>query len=117
VKLFNLSILLGLILLYFVNAALKVDLFSWEMVIHSGIRFLVGFIVLGIGYFYGHKLNLKIAVYVILALLIADDVMDYARDVTRLSAELLLHNLYMLLWGALSGFLFMRSYKGRIDNQ
>jgi hypothetical protein len=117
VKLGSLSIIVGLILLYFVNAALKIELFNWEMLIHSGIRFFVGFIVLGIGYFHGHKLNLKIAVYVILVLLIADDIMDYVRDVTQLSAELLLYNLDMLLWGSLTGYLFMRSYKGKVDTQ
>lgn len=111
-----LSLFVGLILLYFVNAALKISVFSWEMLIHSAIRFMVGFIVLGIGYFFGHKLNLKIAIGIVLMLLIVDDIMDYARDVTRLSAELLLHNLYMLLWGSLTGYLFMRSYKGKITD-
>jgi len=111
-----LSLFAGLILLYFVNAALKISVFSWEMLIHSAIRFMVGFIVLGIGYFYGHKLNLKIAIGIVLILLIVDDIMDYARDVTRLSAELLLYNLYMLLWGSLTGYLFMRSYKGKVTD-
>ena len=114
-KLVNFSIFGGIVLLYFVNAALKFDLFNWEMLIHSSIRFFVGFIVLGIGYFYEHKLNLKIAVYLILVLLIADDIVDYTRDVTRLSAELLLFNCYMLLWGALTGYAFMRKFKGKRD--
>lgn len=115
VKLVNISLIAGLILLYFVNAALKVNIFNWEMLIHSGIRFFLGFLVLGVGYFYEHKLNLKIAIILVLGLLVVDDIMDYMRDVTRFSVEQLLHNLYMLLWGVLTGYAFMRDLKGKMD--
>jgi hypothetical protein len=116
-KLVGIAICVGLVLLYFVNAALKIDIFTWEMLFHSGIRFFTGFIILGIGCFYEHKLKLKIAVYLILALVLADDVMDYFRHVDSFSAEFMLHNIYMLLWGALMGYLSMRYIKGKADNQ
>ena len=44
-KLVNIAIITGFILLYFVNAALKIDIFNSEMLIHSGIRFLTGFLI------------------------------------------------------------------------
>jgi hypothetical protein len=47
-KLVNIAVIVGLILLYFVNAAFKINIFNWEMLIHSGIRFFTGFIILGI---------------------------------------------------------------------
>lgn len=116
-KLVNIAIIIGFILLYFVNAALKIDIFNSEMLIHSGIRFLTGFLILGIGYFYQHKLQLKIAIYLVLALMLADDVLDYFRHVDSFSAEFMVHNIYMLLWGCVVGYLTMRYFKGKTDNQ
>jgi hypothetical protein len=107
----NMAIFVGLILLYFVNAALRVDIFNWEMLIHSGIRFFTGFLILGIGFFYEHKIGFKIAIYLILALVVTDDVLDYIRGVTRLSAELILHGIFMLLWGSLVGYFTIRYFK------
>jgi hypothetical protein len=116
-KLVSIAISLGFILLYFVNAALKIDIFNWEMLIHSGIRFFTGFIILGIGCFYEHKIRLKISVYLVLALVFADDIMDYYRKVDSFSAEFMLHGLYMLLWGSLVGYLSIKYIKVKIDNQ
>ena len=116
-KLVNIAIIVGLILFYFVNAALKIDIFNWEMLIHSGIRFFTGFIILGIGYFYEHKIKLKISVYLVLALVLADDVLDYYRDVSRFSVELILYGVYMLAWGSLVGYLFIKHIKSTIDNR
>jgi hypothetical protein len=113
----SIAIFVGLLLLYFVNAALKVNIFEWEMLIHSGIRFFTGFVILGISCFYEHKINLKIAVYLVLALVLADDVMDYYRNVTRFSVELILHGVYMLLWGSVVGYFSIRYVKGKINNQ
>jgi hypothetical protein len=115
-KLVYTAIIVGLVLLYFVNAAVKIDIFNWEMLIHSSIRFFTGFIILGIGYFYEHRLPLKISVYMILALLLADDILDHYRNVKTFSAEFMLHNIYMLLWGSLVGYLTIRHIKGKISN-
>lgn len=87
------------------------------MLVHSGIRFFTGFIILGVGYFYEHKIKLKISVYLVLALILADDLMDYYRHVNSFSAEFMVHGFYMLLWGALMGYLSMRYIKGKADNQ
>jgi hypothetical protein len=87
------------------------------MLIHSGIRFFTGFIILGIGYFYEHKIKLKVSLYLVLAIVLADDVLDYYRDVTQFSDKLMLHNIYMLLWGSLVGYLTMKYIKDKINNQ
>jgi hypothetical protein len=113
----GIAVFVGLILLYFVNAAVKIDIFNWEMLIHSGIRFFTGFIILGIGYFYEHKIKLKISLFLVLAIVLADDVSDYYRDVTKISDKLVLHNIYMLLWGSLVGYLTIKYIKDRIDNE
>lgn len=116
-KLINIALIVGLILLYFVNAALKINIFDLEMFIHASIRFFTGFIVLGIGYFYEHKIQLKISVYLVLALVLADDALDYYRNVTKFSFQLILFGLYMLTWGSLVGYLTIRHVKRHIDIQ
>jgi hypothetical protein len=115
--LLNIAIFVGLILLYFVNAAFKIDIFNWEMFIHAGIRFFTGFIVIGIGFFYEQKIGFKIAVYLVLALVLADDILDYYRGVTQFSPELMLHGVYMLCWGCLVGYLAIRYLKAKANCQ
>lgn len=109
----SIAVVMGFILLYFVVEALKIDLFNLEMLIHSSIRFFTGFIILGIGYFYEHKIQLKISIYLVLGLFLADDLLDYYRDTTRFSVELILYGIYMMLWGSLVGYLFIRLIKSK----
>jgi hypothetical protein len=116
-KLVSIAIIVGLILLYFVNAAVKIDIFNREMLIHSGIRFFTGFIILGISCFYEHKFKFKISIMLVLLLVLADDVMDYVRHVSTFTAEFMLHNIFMLAWGSVVGYLFMRHIKAGSDNQ
>lgn len=110
-KLVYIALIAGLVGLYFVNAALKIDIFNWENFIHSGIRFFSGFIILGMGYFYSHKPKLKIALSIVFALILTDDILDYLRHVKSFTPEFILHGFYMLAWGSCMGFLTMRSIK------
>ena len=114
-KLMSLVMIVGLILLYFVDAAFKLPLLNAEMLIHSAIRFFTGFILIGIGVFYAHKIRFKSAVYLILALLLADDIMDYVRKVNNFNFEVMLHGVYMLLWGSLTGYVVMKQLKDKAD--
>ena len=116
-KLVSLAMVAGLILLYFMDAAFKLQIMNWEMLIHSAIRFFTGFILIGIGVFYAHKIKLKSAVYLVLALVLADDIIDYFRKVNSFNFEIMLHSIYMLLWGSLMGYLFMRRAKHKADKQ
>lgn len=116
-KLVSLVMIAGLILLYFVDAALKIQIMNWEMLTHSAIRFFTGFILIGIGVFYAHKLRITSAVYLILALVLVDDIMDYIRKVNSFSFEVMLHSMYMLSWGSLMGYAFMKHWKDKADKQ
>lgn len=109
-------VLAGLILLYFVDAALKLNIFESELFVHSAIRFITGFLVLGIGVFYAHIIRFKISIYLVLALVLADDIWDYYRHVDSFNPEMLLHSIYMLLWGAVTGYVVIRQFKANITD-
>jgi hypothetical protein len=101
----------GLMVLYFMDIAFRIEMMHWEMLIHSTIRFFIGFILLGIGVFYAHTLRFKSAVILVLALVLADDFIDYTRNVDSFSFEVMIHSVFMLLWGSLVGYLFMRNWR------
>ena len=116
-KLIGIVMIAGLILLYFVDAAFKIQIMNWEMLTHSALRFFTGFILIGIGVFYTHKIRLKSAVFLVFALVLADDIMDYFRKVDSFSFEDTLHGVYMLLWGSLMGYAYMKYSKDKADKQ
>jgi hypothetical protein len=109
-KLVSSVIITGLILLYFIDMAFKLNPFNAEMLIHSGLRFVTGFLVLGIGVFYTGKIRLKFALALVLILALADDIWDYTRDVNSFSFEVMLHSIYMLLWGSLTGYVLLKQW-------
>ena len=116
-KLITIVTIAGLMLLYFMDAAFKLQIMNLEMLIHSALRFFTGFILIGIGVFYAHKIKLKSAVYLILALVLADDIMDYVRKVADFRFEITIHGIYMLLWGSLTGYVFMKQLKNKTDKK
>ncbi len=91
-------------------SAFKLNPFNVEMLIHSGLRFLTGFLVLGIGVFYTGKIRLKYALALVLVLALADDIWDYTRNINSFSFEVMLHSIYMLLWGSLTGYVLMKQW-------
>ncbi|MGR9072075.1 MAG: hypothetical protein ACU833_03305 [Gammaproteobacteria bacterium] len=105
--------LIGLVLLYFVNAALRIEIMNLEMLTHSLIRFFIGFFILGIWCLSSQKLKLKYSIYLILALLLGDDAYDHYRNVDSLTPEIFLQGMYMLIWGAVTGYVFMKRLKKR----
>jgi len=109
-KLVSSVIIAGIVLLYFVDSAFKLNTFDPEMLIHSGLRFFTGFLVLGIGVFYAHKIKLKFALCLVLALSLGDDIWDYTRNINSFSFEVMLHSIYMLLWGSLAGYVLMKRW-------
>ncbi len=116
-KLVSFIMIVGLVLLYFVDAAFKIQIMNWEMLTHSAIRFFIGFALIGIGVFYAHKIRLRSAVYLIVVLVLVDDVMDYFRKVDSFSVEITLHGVYMLLWGSLMGYAYMKYAKDKAGKQ
>lgn len=110
-KLIGFITLVGLILLYFLGAAFKLQMLTSEMLIHIGIRYVIGFFILGVFVFYEQKIRFKSSVYLILALVLSDDIYDYSRNVDSFKFESILLGAYMLAWGALTGFAFMKLVK------
>lgn len=108
-----LVVVAGFVLLYFMDSAFKISLFDMEMLVHGGLRFISGFLILGIGVFYAHQIRLKFAVCLLLALVVGDDIWDYARNVNSFSVELMLHGIYMISWGALAGYVLMKRWMDR----
>lgn len=107
----------GFILLYFVNAAFKVSIWQTELFIHSAIRFWAGFVAIGIWVFYKYRVKFSTVFYVVLALVLADDIWDYFRNINSFKLEAMLHSSYMLLWGALTGYVAARQLKKRKDKR
>jgi hypothetical protein len=112
-KLTALILSLGLIILYFLDAAFRLEMLTWEMIGHIALRFLIGFMILGIGVFYEHAIRFKSSMFIILALALGDDVFDYYRNVNSFTPEVILLSIYMLLWGALTGYVAMHQLKTR----
>lgn len=108
-------IIAGLIAMYFMTAAFHVNYFEAEMLVHSTVRFMAGFVFLGIWVWYKHRLKLKAALYSILFLLVLDDIIDYIRDINNLRFEMVIHDSFMVVWGALVGFLVMIIMKRGIE--
>jgi hypothetical protein len=105
-KTLSFSFILGLILLYFLNVAiLKTAILSTEWSIHAGARFLLGFFVMGVSYFYAKSLSFKSALKLIVAIVILDYLYDYYIEAYRLNFEIILYGIYMLAWGSLMGYL------------
>ena len=103
-----LTLVVGFILLFFVDSAFRVEILNLEMFIHNLVRFFAGFVFLGIWGWYEHRLKFKISMYIILSFVIADDIYDYIRDIDSLRPEILLHDLFIVVWGAISGFFFVK---------
>jgi hypothetical protein len=114
-KLISFAMLAGLVVLYFMDIAFRIDILNLEMFIHSVIRFALGFILLGGVVFYSHLLRFKSAIGIILVLVLADDIMDYFRRVDSFKLEVMLHSIYMLFWGSLIGYLVMKNIKKSDD--
>lgn len=98
-KILVFSIIVGSVLLYFLNIAiLKTPLLDLHWSIHAGLRFSAGFIILGVSYFYAKALTFKKALYITVCILIVDYIYDYNIVAYRLNFEIILHGIYMLIW-------------------
>lgn len=112
-KLFWLVFFIGLILFYFVKQALKIELDSVEMLLHTLYHFFSGFIILAGWCFYKSKKRFIVFLVMIIAILLVDELGDYYRGVEDMSSITLVYNLYMLLWGSLAGITFINYWRHR----
>ncbi|WP_150051095.1 MULTISPECIES: hypothetical protein [Methylomonas] len=113
-KMLWLVLLAGLIGLYFINIALiKMPFLDWEWGKHAGIRFLLGFFILGANAFYAQKMRFGQALKVIVVIVFLDYLYDYFIDAYRFNFEIILHGIYMITWGALTGYLAFRNLNNK----
>ncbi|MGR9045063.1 MAG: hypothetical protein ACU83N_07195 [Gammaproteobacteria bacterium] len=105
------TVIIGLIVLYFMDVAFHIDDWTMEMFVHNTVRWVAGFVFLGIWVWYKQRLKLKAALYLVLALLVSDDIMDYVRHINSLGLEMIIHDAFMVAWGAMIGFFYMRRLK------
>jgi len=110
-KTFYACLVIGLVILNFIDAALEIDNLNREMLFHNLLRFSSGFVFLGIWNWYTHKLKIKAALYLIFAFMVSDGIFDYVRNIDNLTFEILFHDSYVVIWGALSGFFFEKWLK------
>ena len=103
-----LTLIIGLLLLYFIDAAFHVDGLTEDMLVDNAIRFLLGFTVMTAWNWSEHKFKPRIFFYVVLVLLIGDIIFDYIQNISTLDFEMTLHDLYIFLWGGLSGYFFIK---------
>ncbi len=104
-KMLVVSFTVGIIALYFLNIALlRTVILDTEWTIHAAIRFFAGFILLGISYFYAHALKLKNALYLIACIVAVDYVYDYYTQKYFFRFEIILHGIFMIIWGAFLGY-------------
>jgi hypothetical protein len=102
------TLIIGLVLLYFLDTAFHIKNLNLEMLTHNLVRFFSGFVFLGIWVWYKHQMKLKISLYIILGFLISDVIFDFIREINNLSFEMLIHDLFIVVWGAISGFFFIK---------
>ena len=113
-KLLIFFILIGTVMLYFINIAiLKTPILDYDWSIHASLRFFVGFFILGISCFYTNAVNFKKAIYITAGIVIADYIYDYYVQAYRLKLEIILHGIFMIVWGAVLGYLTARYIKGK----
>lgn len=105
-KMLVFAFITGIFLLYFLNIALlKNPILDLHWSIHAGIRFLLGFFLLGFGFFYAHGIKFKKAVYITVCIVTADYIYDFYSQNYRFQLEIILHGIFMITWGAILGYL------------
>jgi hypothetical protein len=105
-KMIIFALITGLIGLYFVNIALlKSPILNLEWSIHAGTRFLVGFFVFGITYFFANALPFKKALFLAFVILAVDYLYEFYIEAYRMNFEIILHGFFMIFWGAIMGYL------------
>lgn len=115
-KMLVVCFILGVIALYFLNIALlKAAVLDLEWSIHAAIRFFAGFILLGISYFYAHALKLKNALYLIACIVAIDYVYDYYAQNYHFKFEIMLHGIFMIIWGAFLGYFTAKYIRDQSD--
>ncbi len=106
-RLFWFVFLSGGVFFYFIDQAFKMDLFSKETLLNNMYHFFAGFIYLAWTLRLNLKNKLKLFFLLAAVILFIDEMYDYLRHFRTFTFIELFYNLYLLLWGALCGYVFM----------
>ncbi len=109
------TLVLGLIILYLIDSAFQIDGLSPAMLVENLMRFLLGFLGLGIWVAIKRKFHLKMFLIIIFVYLLSDSIFDYFTGIDDLF-EMSLHDLYVFCWGALAGFVFVKCVLKKVEN-
>ncbi len=104
-------LVIGLLLIYLIDMAFKIYEINLEMIIHSLVRFVAGFVILGVWGLGKKKFKLKICLYIILTLLLADDLYEYIYNIDNLTFGMIFHDMFMIFWGTVIGFFLYKHYR------
>ncbi len=107
-------LILGLIILYLIDSAFQIDGFSPAMLGENLIRFLLGFLGLGIWVAIKRKFHFKMFLIIIFVYLLSDSIFDYFMGIDDLF-EMSLHDLYIFCWGTLAGFVFVKCVLKKVE--
>ena len=111
-KLFWFVFITGFILFYFAIQAASVPFFSVEMLINNLYLFLAGFVFLVGVMKLKVKHKFRIVLMFVVGILVLDGIYAYYQyGVDRNYIVTHLYNLYLLIWGAVSGLVFKQSRK------
>jgi len=114
-KILIFSFIVGIVLLYLLNIAiLKTPLLDLHWSIHAGIRFWVGFFLLGVSFFYAHAMSFKKTVYITGFIVTTDYLYDLYTQTSGFELETLFHGIFMIIWGAILGYLTAKYIKERL---
>ncbi|WP_031436717.1 hypothetical protein [Methylobacter tundripaludum] len=114
-KMLVFSFIAGIVLLYLLNIAiLKTPLLDLHWSIHAGIRFLAGFFLLGISFFYAHAMSFKKTAYITGFIVTTDYLYDLYTQTSGFELETLLHGIFMIIWGAILGYLTAKYIKEQL---
>ncbi|CAA9890565.1 conserved membrane hypothetical protein [Candidatus Methylobacter favarea] len=108
------TFIIGIVLLYFLNIALlKTPILDLDWSIHASIRFLSGFIILGVSCFYAGAVTFRKALYITACIITIDYIYDYYTQEYRFKLEIILHGIFMIIWGAFLGYLTAKYIKAQ----
>jgi NhaP-type Na+/H+ or K+/H+ antiporter len=105
------TLTIGLVLLYLLDSAFKIDGLTREMLIDNLIRYILGFICFYYVAWTKRKFKNTFYLSILIVFIIFDSVYIYIENIEVQGFLMLIHDLYFAFWGVISGFFFVRYLK------
>lgn len=105
------TLMVGLVLLYLLDSAFKIDGLTETMLTDNLVRFLLGFICFFYFTWTKRKFKSKFLLTIFIIFVIADSVFNYIENIEVDGLVMLVHDLYFTFWGILLSFFYVRYLK------